>query len=92
MGSKDFTTKQASTLHTGPHTNQTYLKLPVANLGELGYMHQALLNGVVFLSQPEEGQNHEKELKNSIYWLCKIILASYPQEKLESMDQWLENH
>jgi len=44
MKSQDFTGKYALTLHTDPHTEENYIKLPVADLAELGYMQQAILD------------------------------------------------
>jgi len=90
MKSKDFTGKYALTLHTDPHTEENYIKLPVANLAELGYMQQAILDGLLYLVQIENKQD-EKELQNSMYWLLKILLASYPQEELEGISQWLKS-
>jgi len=63
MKSQDFTGKYALTLHTDPHTEENYIKLPVADLAELGYMQQAIL---------------------------EILLASYPQEELEGISEWLK--
>ena len=56
-------------------------------MSELGYMQQALLNAIATITQTEDG--HKKESENSIYWLCKILLAGHPQEELDGLAQLL---
>ena len=86
MNLQEFTKRYALTLHTEPDGN--YIKLPIADLRELGYMQQALIQGIQMLTQIEDA--HKKESENSIYWLCKILLAGYPQEELEGLSEWFK--
>lgn len=86
MNLQEFTQRYAVTLHAEPEGN--YIKLSIADLSELGYMQQALLNGVAMLTQLEDDQR--KEAENTIYWLCKILLAGYPQEELNGLAELLK--
>ena len=88
MNLKEFTTRYSCTLHTDPKTQKRYLKLPIRDLDELSYMQQALVKGIKILAKQEDEE--EKELKSSVYWLSKIILASYPQSELEGLSKLLE--
>ena len=90
MKTNNFNKRYALTLHKDPHTEENYIKLPVVDLAELGYMQQAILDGLLYLVQIENRQE-EKELQNSMYWLLKILLASYPQEELEGISEWLKS-
>ncbi|XLS28392.1 hypothetical protein ACJD0Z_04060 [Flavobacteriaceae bacterium M23B6Z8] len=87
---KNFSGKYALSVHTDPKTQQNYIKLPIADLAELSYMQQALLEGLLYLNQLED-QRPGKELQNSRYWLLKIVLATYPGEELEGVSEWLKN-
>ena len=89
MNLQEFTARYLHTLHRDTDTKENYLKLPIADLGELGNMQRALLHAVEMLTQSEDG--HRKETENSIYWLCKILLAGHPQEELEGLAEWLKN-
>ena len=86
MNLQEFTKRYALTLHTEPEGN--YIKLPIADLSELGYMQQALVQGIQMLTQIED--IHKKESENTIYWLCKILLAGYPQDELEGLSELLK--
>lgn len=86
MNLQEFTQRYAVTLHAEPEGN--YIKLPIADMSELGYMQQALLNAIATITQTEDA--HKKESENSIYWLCKILLAGYPQEELEGLSEWIK--
>jgi hypothetical protein len=89
MKLQEFTARYAHTLHQDPNIKENYIKLPIADLGELGHMQQALLNGIMMLTQIED--EHRKEAENSIYWLCKILLEGHPQEELDGLSEWLKN-
>ena len=86
MNLEEFTKRYVLTLHTD--TGENYIKLPIADLGELGHMQQALLNGIAMLTQLDDDQR--KEAENTMYWLCKILLAGYPQEELDGLSEWLK--
>lgn len=89
MNLQEFTQKYALTLHTDSSTQETYVKLPIADLSELGYMQQALIRGVQQLTQAEDVQ--AKEVSDSIYWLCRILLASHSQDELEGLAEMLSS-
>ena len=88
MNLQEFTQKYALTLHTDSRTLELYVILPIADLSELGYMQQALIRGVQLLTQAEDV--HGKEISDSIYWLCRILLASHSQDELEGLAELLE--
>ncbi len=87
MNLQEFTERYAVTLHTDLKGH--YLKLPIDDLNELAYMQEALLAAIAMLTQVEDV--YKKEVENSIYWLCKILLAGYPGEELEGLSEWLKN-
>ena len=72
MNLQEFTARYAHTLHRDPNTQESYIKLTVADLSELGQMQQALLNGIAMLTQLDDDQR--KEAEHSMYWLCRICL------------------
>lgn len=89
MNLQEFTARYAHTLHQDPDTKESYIKLAIADLGELGQMQQALLNGIAMLTQLDDDQR--KEAEHSMYWLCRILLAGYPQEELDGLAEWIGN-
>lgn len=88
MNLQEFTARYAHTLHQDPSTKESYIKLAIADLSELGNMQQALLNGIMMLTQLDDEQR--KEAENSMYWFCKILLAGYPQEELDGLSEWIK--
>ena len=88
MNLQEFTARYAHTLHRDPNTEENYIKLAIADLSELGQMQQALLNGIAMLTQLDDDQR--KEAEHSMYWLCRILLAGYPQEELDGLAEWLK--
>jgi len=58
-------------------------KLPVADYEELSDLQQSLLESLIIIAQSGEDIDHSKNLKNCVYWLVKIVLASYPRDLLE---------
>jgi len=88
MNLQEFTTRYAHTLHQDPSTKESYIKLAIADLSELGNMHRALLNGIMMLTQLDD--EHRKEAENSMYWFCKILLAGHPQEELDGLAEWFK--
>ncbi len=59
-------------------------KLPVTNYDQLSDLQQSLLESIIIISQSSQDVEHGKNLKNCIYWLAKIVLASYPRDLLET--------
>jgi len=89
MNLNEFTARYACTLHTDTETKENFIKLPIEDLCGLSYLHDALLHGIRMLTQVED--IYKKESENSIYWISKIMIASYPQTELEGITKWLEN-
>ena len=88
MNPHEFTARYGCTVHTDPATGERYIRLPITDLDELGYMQQALLQAALLLTRTTDPP--EKADDNSMYWLCKILLASYPQDELEGLSEWLK--
>lgn len=90
MKPKGVTTNQNHTLQTDTSSNQSYIKLPIANLSELSYMQTSLIETIFLLSQLEQGDYKHEQKQSALYWLSKIVLASYPSAELEGLSEWLE--
>lgn len=88
MDLQEFIKSHATTLQKGKGIN--HIKLPISDLGELGQMQQALLGGIAMLTQLDDDQR--KEVENTMYWLCRILLAGHPQDELEGLAEWLREH
>ncbi len=83
MNLNKFTTKYGYTLHTDPKTDKTYLKIPIADLSDLGFMQESLLKAIQMLIQVDT--QHRVEFDNSLYWLARILSASYPRTELDGL-------
>jgi len=59
-------------------------KLPVTDYEELSDLQQSLLESLIIIAQSGEDIGNSKNLKNCVYWLSRIILASYPRDLLET--------
>ncbi|WP_430909726.1 hypothetical protein [Maribacter sp. 2-571] len=90
MNPQEFTERYCHTLHRDPDTHENYIKLTIADIGELGNMQEALLNGLAMLTQLDHDQR--KEAEHSMYWLCRILLAGHPREELDGLAEWLKNN
>lgn len=88
MNLQEFTARYAHTLHKDPDTKESYIKLAIADLSELGQMQQALLNSIAMLTQLDD--EYRKEAEHSMYWLCRILLAGHPQEELDGLAELLK--
>ena len=77
-------------LHTDPDTKEQYVKIPIENLDELAHLQKGLLRNLLLLSQISDEYHSSEHLKTSMYWLCKILLASYPDQELEGIARFLE--
>ncbi len=89
MKSQEFKTRYLHTLQTDPETNKRYIKLPIDDLIELAYMQESLVDSILLLTQLEKGQYRSEQMQSSIYWLCKILLVSYPHAELDGLSEWL---
>jgi len=90
MKLQEFTSKYVNTIHTDQITKETYIKIPVADYGELSYMQQSLLENLHLLTQLEDRTDTDRGLKNCAFWLSKILMASYPDEELEGISKLIK--
>ena len=74
-------------LTTDPVTKETFIKLPVTDLNELSFMQQSLLENLNLLSQLEK----DTDLKDIVFWLSKILLASYPENELTELSKLVKS-
>lgn len=91
MKPDEFTLKYAHTLQTDPQTNIPYIKIHLTDLSDLAYMQQGLINALQLLTCPGDNNYDNEQVQNAMYWLCKILLDSYPQDELRGLRDWLEN-
>ncbi len=90
MNPKDFTANQNHTLQTDTSSNDSYIKLPIANLSQLSYMQTSLIEIILLISHLEKGDYKHEQKQSALYWLSKLLLASYPNAELEGLSDWLE--
>ncbi|MBJ6369859.1 hypothetical protein [Snuella sedimenti] len=90
MNPQEFKTRYCYTLQTDPETKQNYIKLPIADLSELIYMQESLLENILLLTQLEKRHYKTEQMQSTIYWLCKILLVSYPHSELDGLSEWLK--
>ena len=90
MNPQKFTATYLRTLQTDPETNQSHLKIPVTDLDELACIQQALLQAIQALA--EVRRHNVEESQHATYWLCKLLLASYPGSELEGLAILLESY
>ncbi|GAB1858702.1 hypothetical protein MHTCC0001_35420 [Flavobacteriaceae bacterium MHTCC 0001] len=90
MNPKEFRTAYCHTLQTDPKTKRNYIELPISNLNELAYMQESLLEGILLLAQLEERHYKREQMQSVMYWLCKLVLLSYPHDELGGLSKWLE--
>lgn len=88
MDFNEFTAKYGQTLHTDPETNSIYLKIPMADLSDLGFMQESLIKAIHMLTYVDA--QHRIEFDNSIYWLNKILSVSYPRAELDGLAELWE--
>ena len=89
MKSQEFKQQYLRTLQSDPESGLHYLKLPIAHLEELGYLQDSLIRCIQVLNQAEELP--KETTQNSVYWLCRVLLAAHPQEELAGLQHWLDN-
>ncbi|GAA3553894.1 hypothetical protein [Snuella lapsa] len=91
MNPHEFKSRYGHTLQTDPETKQHYIKLPISNLNELAYMHESLLENILLLTQLEKRHYKREQLQSVMYWLCKIVLLSYPHDEINGLTEWLKS-
>ena len=89
--SKDDKNPHTQILNTDPKTKETFIKLPITDLSELSFMQQSLLENLNLLSQLEDQKEVEKPLKDIVFWLSKILLASYPENELTELSKLVKS-
>ena len=90
MNPQEFKTRYLHTLQIDPETNKRYIKLPIDDLNELTYMQESLVESILLLTQLEKRQYKSEQMQSSIYWLCKILLVSYPHAEIDGLSEWLK--
>ena len=88
MNSLEFSARYGNTLHTDPETDKTYLRIPVTDLSDLGYIYESLLKAVQMLTQME--QPHWLESRDSIHCINKILSGSFPRAELDGLAELRE--
>ena len=88
MNPQEFKSRYGYTLQTDPKTNESYIKIPVDDLYELGSMHESLIRGIRVLAQADEYS--PQDIGDCIYWLCRVLSAGNPIDELEGLSKWLE--
>ena len=66
---------------------QNCIKIPIMRPDEFIYMKNSLLENLYLLSQLDDNYEHNRGFKDSVYWISKILLASYPSEGHETITQ-----
>lgn len=90
MNPQEFKSRYVRTLQTDPDNKRNYIKIPIDDFDDLNYMQESLLDGILLMTKLEERQYKSEQMRSTIYWLCKLILASYPHDELEGLSTWLE--
>ncbi len=90
MNLQELTAKYAKTVHTDPTTKETYIKIPITDPCELGFMQQTLLDNLYLLSQLDDKIEYDRSFKDNVYWLSKILIASYPYDELEGISKLIK--
>ncbi len=80
MKPEEFTPEYPSSVHTDPLTQEKYIRIPIAELGELQFMQYVLSENLQLLSHLEDDYKFNGIFKDCVYWISKILLASYPFE------------
>ncbi len=85
MNIKNFTEKYVNIIHTDPTTKETFIRVPIQDYGELSFMKYTLIENLNLLSQLDDHIKTERDMKDSMFWISKILLASYPAEELKGI-------
>ena len=88
MNPQEFKSRYLHTLQTDPRTKESYIKLPITDLCELGSMHESLIHGIKVLAQADE--HSPRDIGDSIYWLCRVLAAGHPIDELEGLSELLK--
>ncbi|WP_438426247.1 hypothetical protein [Aquimarina macrocephali] len=80
MNNQEFTPEYPSSVHTDPVTQQKYIRIPITEPGELQFMQYVLSENLQLLSHLEDDYKFNGIFKDCVYWVSKILLASYPFE------------
>ncbi len=90
MKSQEFTSKYANTVHLDTTTQETYIRIPVTSLEELSFMQYSLLESLNLLSQLNDNPQNDRDMKDCVFWVSKILLASYPLDELEGVSKLIQ--
>lgn len=90
MKPQEFTAKYANTIYFDNKTQEAYIRISVADLNELGFMQHTLLESLNLLSQLDDSFRTDRDLKDCVFWISKILLASYPTDELEGISKLIK--
>jgi len=90
MTSQEFKTKYGCTMQSDSKTKSNYIKLPISNLNELAYMQESLLEAILLLTQLETRHYKREQMQSAMYWLCRLVLNSYPHDEINGLSEWLK--
>ncbi|WP_378187398.1 hypothetical protein ACE939_03550 [Aquimarina sp. W85] len=85
MNIKNFTEKYVNIIHTDQTTKENYIKIPIQDYEELSFMQHTLIENLNLLSQLDDNLKTDRDIKDNMFWISKILLASYPGEELEGI-------
>jgi hypothetical protein len=66
---------------------KTHIKIPITELGELRFMRDTLLDNLSLLSQTEDNFSTNRSIKDSMYWISKILVAIAEIDHLKEFDE-----
>ena len=90
MQPQEFTEKYAHTVYLDTETQETYIRIPVTNIAELSFMQYTLLENLNLLSQLNDTPQNNRDMKDCVFWISKILLASYPSDELEGISKLIQ--
>ena len=91
MNLQKFTAKYANTVHIDTTTQETYIRIPVTDVAELSFMQYTLLENLNLLSQLNDNPQNDRDMKDCVFWISKILLASYPSDELEGIAKLIQS-
>jgi len=90
MKPQEFTAKYANTVYYDTDTQESYIRIPVTDLNELGFMQHTLLENLNLLSQLNDDLKADRDLKDCVFWISKILLSSYPTDELAGVSKLIQ--
>lgn len=91
MKPQEFTAKYANTVYHDADTQESYIRIPVTDLNELGFMQYTLLENLNLLSQLDDDLKADRDVKDCVFWISKILLSSYPTDELAGVSKLIQS-